>query len=480
MKHLLPVILAGGVGSRLWPLSRKTHPKPFIKLDDGLSLIQKAYLRALELCPSKCVMTVTNRELFFYTKDSFVELDTSDVKHTFLLEPFGRNSAAAIASAAYQARREGGDDVVLLVMPADHIIDDATALYQAVERAYTLANEDKLVTFGMTPDSPNTAYGYIQANGNDVTKFVEKPNLKTAQQYLESGDFLWNSGMFCMKVGVFLNELERHAPDISKQAQLSLQYAECFQSNSWQQIEISAKYFESIRDISVDYAVFEKSEHMAVVPCDLGWSDIGSWNELGALKEADDSGNHVSGQSILRDVSNCVIHTDSRLVAGVGIDNLIIADTSDALLIAHKDRSQDVRYIVDELKKKGDACYESFPTVHRPWGTYTVLLEGEGFKLKRIEVKPGARLSLQSHRHRSEHWVVVSGIAQITNGEQILKLQANESTYIPIGNRHRLENLNTEQLILIEVQCGDYLGEDDIIRYDDCYGRVANTITEKA
>ena len=480
MKHLLPVILAGGVGSRLWPLSRKTHPKPFIKLDDGLSLIQKAYLRALELCPSKCVMTVTNRELFFYTKDSFVELDISDVKHTFLLEPFGRNSAAAIASAAYQARREGGDDVVLLVMPADHIIDDSTALYQAVERAYTLANEDKLVTFGMTPDSPNTAYGYIQAKGNDVTKFVEKPNLKTAQQYLESGDFLWNSGMFCMKVGVFLNELERHALDISKQAQLSLQYAECFQSNSWQQIEISAKYFESIRDISVDYAVFEKSEHMAVVPCDLGWSDIGSWNELGALKEADDSGNHVSGQSILRDVSNCVIHTDSRLVAGVGIDNLIIADTSDALLIAHKDRSQDVRYIVDELKKKGDACYESFPTVHRPWGTYTVLLEGEGFKLKRIEVKPGARLSLQSHRHRSEHWVVVSGIAQITNGEQILKLQANESTYIPIGNLHRLENLNTEQLILIEVQCGDYLGEDDIIRYDDCYGRVANTITEKA
>ncbi len=472
-KTILPVILAGGVGSRLWPLSRATHPKPFIKLDDGQSLIQKTYLRACDIENVKEIITVTNRELFFYTKDEYADIASSNLHQSFLLEPFGRNSTAAIATAAHYAKQKYQDDCLLLILPADHLIDNQASFIQAVMQACDLASEDKLVTFGIKPDAPKTSFGYIEADGVSVKRFVEKPDAETAQTYLDSGNFFWNSGMFCMSARVILTEMQSLCPDIASNALKSLENAENSTGAGWSQAELNAEYFEKIEDISIDYSIFEKSENVVMVPCDIGWSDIGSWNEFGALHPQDAAGNHICGEVMLDDVTNCIVHSESRLVAGLGLDNLIIADTVDALLIAHKDSAQDVRKIVGKLKANGNSRYQLFPTVHRPWGTYTVLLEGEGFKLKRIEVKPGGRLSLQSHKHRNEHWVIVSGIAKITNGDKILELNYNQSTYIPVGNKHRLENTTEEMLTLIEVQCGNYLGEDDIIRYEDTYGRVA-------
>lgn len=468
---LLPVILSGGVGSRLWPLSREAHPKPFIKLGDGQSLLQKSYIRARNISGSDEVVTVTNRDLFFYSKDEFEEIGVSVSKNTFLLEPVGRNSAAAIAIAAHYALGAHSDDCIMLVMPADHLVHNMEAFTQAVKQAEKLADQNKLVTFGIKPSAPETGYGYIFADGNKVEKFVEKPDKETAEIYIADGDYFWNSGMFCMRAGCFLEELNILAPDIAAQAAKAVAGVKQSSADNWQALEIQRADFEDIRSISVDYAVFEKSQNVAVVPCDIGWSDIGSWNELGALNLTDENQNNILGNVICEETNDCVIYGGDRLVATLGVKGLIISDTADALLVTQKDRAQDVRSIVDILKDRNDSTYKEFPTMHRPWGTYTVLQECVGFKLKRIEVKPSARLSLQSHKHRSEHWVVVSGKALVTNGEEQIELQPNQSTYIPLGNKHRLENPGTEPLILIEVQCGNYLGEDDIVRYEDVYGR---------
>ena len=470
---ILPVILSGGVGSRLWPLSREAHPKPFIKLGDGESLLQKSYMRARDISSSDEIVTVTNRDLFFYSKDEFEEIGDSTSRNTFLLEPVGRNSAAAIAAAAHYALGAHGADCIILVMPADHLIDDVESFAQAVKQAEKLALQGNLVTFGIKPSSPETGYGYILADGDRVEKFVEKPDRETAEKYIASGNYFWNSGMFCMRVDSFLEELSLLSPDIAEQAAKSVAGAKQCSGDNWQQLEIQRADFERIQNISVDYAVFEKSRNVAIVPCDIGWSDIGSWNELGDLHPADENQNNILGRTICKGTHNCVIHADDRFIAALGVKDLIIADTADALLVAHKDNVQDVRGIVDELKSRNDAVYKEFPTVHRPWGTYTVLQEGVGFKLKRIEIKPGARLSLQSHKHRSEHWVVVSGKALVTNGTEVIELNPNESTHIPAGNKHRLENQGADQLIIIEIQCGSYLGEDDIVRYSDAYGRAA-------
>lgn len=473
MSKVIPVILSGGIGSRLWPLSREAHPKPFIKLSDGQSLIQKTYIRALALNEVEEVITVTNRDLCFYTKDEFLEVASNSISvhHTFLLEPFGRNSTAAIALAAHYAKSKHGDDCVLLVLPADHLISNQPAFAEAVKDAVALALQGKLVTFGIKPDSPQTSFGYIEADGVNVTRFVEKPDLETAKKYVLSGNFFWNSGMFCMGAGTFLQELQQLRPDIAKQTFVSFGGAAVSQGEGYQQVEIDPVHFQPIQNISVDYAIFEPSTNVAVVSCDIGWSDIGSWNEFGALQSLDADGNHIAGNTLLENVQNCIIHSETRLVAALGLDNLIIADTVDALLIAHRDNAQDVRNIVSTLKQREDTTFRLFPTVHRPWGAYTVLLEETGFKLKRIEVKSGAALSLQSHKHRSEHWVVVSGTAQVTNGNSVLVLERNQSTYIPAGSKHRLVNSSDDTLYLIEVQCGEYLGEDDIVRYEDTYGR---------
>ena len=467
----LPIILSGGVGSRLWPLSRKAHPKPFIRLGDGQSLLQKSYIRARSLSDFDEVVTVTNRNLFFYSKDEFEESGVSASKNTFLLEPVGRNSAAAIAIAAHYALGAYGADCIMLVMPADHLVHDMDAFALAVKQAEKLAAQGKLVTFGIKPSAPETGYGYILADGNRVEKFVEKPDKETAEKYITNGNYFWNSGIFCMRADSFLKDLDLLAPDIAEQSAKAEAGAKKSSADNWQALEMQRADFEHIRSISVDYAVFEKSQNIAIVPCDIGWSDIGSWNELGAQYPIDEHQNNILGNVICKETDDCIIHGDQRLIATLGVKDLIISDTTDALLVAQKDRAQDVRSIVDELKTRDDFVYKEFPTVHRPWGTYTVLQEGIGFKLKCIEVKPGARLSLQSHKYRSEHWVVVSGKALVTNGEEQTELQPNQSTYIPLGNKHRLENPGVEQLILIEVQCGSYLGEDDIERYEDVYRR---------
>jgi mannose-1-phosphate guanylyltransferase/mannose-6-phosphate isomerase len=469
---VIPVILCGGVGSRLWPVSRELHPKPFIRLADGQSLLQKAYLRGAQLPNAGHLVIVTNKELFFKVKDEFGEVGFGHVTASFILEPFGRNTAPAIAAAALQVVQAHGQEAILLVLAADHLIADQFAFQQAVSEAVELAKKGKLVTFGIQPSAPETGYGYIEAEGNRVLRFVEKPSLDKAQEYLASGRFLWNSGMFCFAAGAVLKEMEQHCPNILAATRACIEKSQLATGAGFNQLELDASTFSSVPDDSIDYAVMEKSDQVAVVPCNIGWSDIGSWSALGDLDAADASGNRVQGEVMLHNTRNCTIQADGRLVGAVGVIDLIIVDTPDALLVADRAQAQDVKHIFASLKAQGHEAHKLHRTVHRPWGTYTVLEESNGFKIKRIEVKPGASLSLQMHNHRSEHWVVVSGQATVVNGESEINLEANESTFIPAGHRHRLHNPGQETCVMIEVQTGHYLGEDDIVRIQDHYGRV--------
>ena len=468
---VIPVILSGGTGSRLWPLSRATHPKPFIKPGTAQSLVQATYLRALSTTAATEILTVTNRELFFYTRDEYISVAGDNCFNSFILEPFPRNSAAAVAMAAQYVQQQHGEDTIMLVLPADHLVTTGDAFNTAVAEAVKLADGGKLVTFGIRPDAPKTGYGYIEASGNEIRQFVEKPGADKARQYLEAGNFFWNSGMFCMCADTIIKEYETHAPNIISKAATCLARATTASGDNWLQREIHGEDFDDMENISIDYAIMEKSARLAMVPCDTGWSDIGSWEELGSLYPEDDTGNHVHGETLLQDVKNCIVYSGHRLVAALGIKDLLIADTSDAVLVAERGREQEIRKVVERLQQLDHDSYKTSPKVYRPWGNYTNLHEDNGFKIKRIEVSPGASLSLQSHQHRSEHWVVVKGTATVVNGEQELTLQENQSTYIPAGARHRLSNLGTESLIIIEVQCGSYLGEDDITRYEDMYGR---------
>ena len=475
--NLIPTILCGGAGSRLWPVSRETHPKPFIRLADGQSLLQKAFLRGATLPNVTEVITVTNRELFFKTEDEYREVNQARVPTSYILEPFGRNTAPAIAAAAINVAKSHGKDAILLVLPADHLIADQKAFAAAVATATELAQEGDLVTFGIKPDLPETGYGYIQANGNRVVRFVEKPSLEAAETYVESGDYLWNSGMFCFSAGSMLRELERHCPEVLSAMQACIEQSRALGSAKegirFTQLELNADTFAKVPDISIDYAVMEKSKDVAVVPCNIGWSDIGSWSAVAELSAPDTNGNRIHGDAMLHESTNNYIQSGNRMIGVVGVSNLIIIDTPDALLVADGRRTQDVKHIYAGLKVNGHETYKMHRTVHRPWGTYTVLEEGPGFKIKRIVVKAGASLSLQLHRHRSEHWVVVEGTAKVVNDKVDLLLNANQSTYIPAGHKHRLENPGATDLVIIEVQSGAYLGEDDIVRFDDIYGRIA-------
>ena len=468
---LIPTILCGGAGSRLWPVSRELHPKPFIRLADGQSLLQKALLRGAALDHVAEVLTVTNRELFFMTRDEYRAVQAVDRPFSFLLEPFGRNTAPAIAMAALHARKRFGDEAVLLVLSADHLITDQAAFATAVKAAVVLAQQKKLVTFGIKPDRPETGYGYIEAEGSAVLRFVEKPSLEIAQGYVESGRFLWNAGMFCFTADTVLREMARWCPAVLEAART------CFDTVAWAsgkgvlQGEFHGAAFEKLPDISIDFALMEKSDAVAVVPCDIGWSDIGSWQTLGDLQVPDSSDNRIEGDVFVHASSGCTIRSEHRLVGAVGVKNLIIVDTPDALLVADKAHAQDVRHVYAALKTMGHDAHKVHRTVHHPWGTYTVLEEGAGFKIKRIKVNPQASLSLQAHRHRCEHWVVVYGTAQVTNGARVFSVATNESTYIPAGHRHRMTNPSDEDLVVIEVQTGAYLGEDDITRFEDHYER---------
>lgn len=476
---LIPVILSGGAGTRLWPVSRESHPKPFIKLAGGQSLLQKTFLRAAALPGVEEIYTVTNRDFFFKTEDEYAAVNSGRLATTYLLEPFGRNTAAAAAAAALHAESQQ-PDAVLLVMPADHLIDDQAAFVAAVQQATQLAREGWLVTFGIEPEAPETGFGYIEAEGHRVKRFIEKPDAETARRLLAAGGHYWNSGMFCVTPATLLEEMQQHCPAIVEGMQDCLGRSRRVQGQGIMQVELDARSLEHVQDLSIDYAVAEKSSRVAIVPCDIGWSDIGSWTALSNLLLPDANGNRVEGDVVLHDVQDCAIHGEDRLIGAAGVQGLIIVDTPDALLVVSKDNAQEVRKLYAMLKARGHDAHKLHRTVHRPWGTYTVLEESRHFKIKRIEVKPGASLSLQMHHHRSEHWVVVSGTAKIINGENDQYIRTDESTFIPPCTPHRLMNPGTIPLVMIEVQSGQYLGEDDIVRFADVYGRVPVAAAEQA
>jgi len=474
MTMFLPVILSGGAGARLWPVSRDSLPKPFIRLPDGDTLLQKTLQRAAALDGVERVLTVTNKEYYFLTRDTY-EATGVGVSHDYLLEPVSRNTAPAIAAAALYAASCHGEDTVLLVLPSDHLISDQAGFARAAACAAELAREGWLVTFGVEPTRPETGYGYIEAHTRigetgayEVVRFVEKPDLDSAQHYMASGQFSWNSGMFCFTARHMIEALRAYAPEVLAAVERALHSSHLETAP----VVLNAAAFAQSPEISIDYAVMERARKTAVVKADFDWNDIGSWNAMGQLLDADERGNRISGDTLLLDVDNCHIQTESRLVVGIGVENLLVVDTPDALLVAHQSRAQDVKSVVSQLKLKCHSAANHHRTVRRPWGTYTVLEEGDHFKIKRIEVKPGASLSLQMHHHRSEHWIVVSGTAKVVNGEREFLVNKNESTYIPAGHKHRLENPGILDLVLIEVQSGEYLGEDDIVRFQDIYGRT--------
>ena len=472
---LIPVILSGGAGTRLWPVSRQSHPKPFMCVGGEKSLLVQTHERALSVSNQARGLIVTNRDYYFLSHD---ELSGQTVRPQYMLEPTGRNTAPAIALAALWALEQG--DPCLLVMPADHLITDVAAFHAAVQQAQELAADGYMVLFGIRPTGPETGFGYIEmgqaigTHAQAVKRFVEKPDAQTAAHYLEQGNYVWNSGMFCFKASVILAALEAHCPALLATAREV--WAKSLVEGDKAEL---AEEFATIENISIDYAVMEKAGNIAVIPGEFGWSDIGAWNAVAEASPADEHGNTANrqsarGETIVIDSRNTHIESQDRLVAAIGLDNLLIIDTPDALLVADKSKSQEVKQVVSRLKASDHDAHKLHRTVVRPWGAYTVLEEGPGFKIKRIVVKPGAALSLQMHHRRSEHWVVVSGTAEVTNGERTTRLVANQSTYIPAGHKHRLVNPGETELHLIEVQCGAYLGEDDIVRFDDVYGRAVS------
>ncbi|HEY3179235.1 MAG TPA: mannose-1-phosphate guanylyltransferase/mannose-6-phosphate isomerase [Casimicrobiaceae bacterium] len=485
-RTLIPLILSGGAGTRLWPLSREAAPKPFMPLPDGETLLGKTARRALDLPQVTHLLTVTNRDLYFHTKDVYASTGVPPTQGiAYLLEPFGRNTAPAVALGALFAETQGWSDAVLLVLPADHLIRDTRAFAAAIARATTLASKGLLVTFGITPTHPDTGFGYVEcgelmmAADRDeppafrARRFVEKPPLLTAREYLAAGNYVWNSGMFAFTPAAILAALARHAPGVLASTRPIVNALA--DTTPTGMLEIDAAQFAAVPDISIDYAVMESAAaagEVAVVRGTFDWSDVGSWQAVAALSESDDDGNGGHGERIAIATRGTYVHSSDRIIATVGVDNLVIVDTPDAVLVAHRDHLQRVKDVVGELKARGHEAYKLHRTVARPWGAYTTLEEGPGFKIKRIEVRPSGSLSLQLHHRRSEHWVVVHGRARVTRGDDVFELDANQSTYIPVETRHRLENPGAEPLVLIEVQCGDYLGEDDIVRFDDKYGRI--------
>lgn len=480
---LIPVVLSGGTGSRLWPLSREGHPKPFIKLFDGETLLQKTYHRISRLqgIPKvngkPFVLTVTNGEYYFISKD---ELDKTNASSVFLLEPESKNTAPAISMAALWIKKNYGDNASMLVVPADHLIQNESEFLESVKNALELNNQKPsyLVTFGIKPESADTGFGYIESGkelskGFEVSHFYEKPDLKTAQNFIASKRFYWNSGIFCFKVKQFFDEIKIHSPEVLVQAELSWQ--ECFRGDSVDnsRINIPEETFKSCPNISIDFALMEKSKNVAVIPANLYWSDIGSWLSFSQLFESDQEGNSVVGNGLFVNTKDTFIQANDRVVAAVGVNNLIIIDTPDALLVIDKSHTQDVKLVTSKLKQNQKEILHSHQTIKRPWGSFTTLQSGDSYKIKCIEVKPLKSLSLQSHQFRSEHWVVIEGEAEVTNQEKIFRIKTNESTFIAQGAKHRLHNpLPNTILKIIEVQSGSYLGEDDIERFEDQFGRI--------
>lgn len=466
---ITPVIMAGGSGSRLWPMSRSLYPKQFLPLIGERTMLQET-LGRLENLNVNAPLVICNEEHRFIVAEQLRAMDTSG---PIILEPVGRNTAPAIALAAQVTVDD--NDPLLLILAADHVIQDEIAFTHAVEKAIPLAQAGKLVTFGIVPTQAHTGYGYIKRGnsvsdsvGFEVNAFVEKPDAATAASYIESGTYYWNSGMFLIKARRYLDELKKYRSDISNACEKALINAT--HDNDF--VRLDAEAFALCPDESIDYAVMENTDDAVVVPLDAGWNDIGEWSALWEVNDKDEQGNTTVGDTILHNTVNSLVHGGERLVATVGLDNIIIVDTKDALLVASKDSVQDVKKIVEQLKTEKRNEYKIHREVYRPWGKYDSIDNGERYQVKRITVNPGEKLSIQMHHHRAEHWIVVSGTAKVTNGDKTFLVTENESTYIPIGVIHALENPGKMPLEMIEVQSGSYLGEDDIVRFEDRYGRL--------
>ncbi|MGF6261506.1 mannose-1-phosphate guanylyltransferase/mannose-6-phosphate isomerase [Paraburkholderia youngii] len=473
--HIHPVVLCGGSGTRLWPMSRGGYPKQYLALTGEHTLVQQTALRLRGIDGVTAPIVVTNNEQRFLVAEQLRQVDVGSA--SIVLEPASRNTAPAIAVAALLALRDT-PDALLLVLPSDHVIAGEAAFVKAVEAAAQIAKDGRLVTFGITPTEPHTGYGYICAgapliDGTQsfaVDSFVEKPDAATAQRFIDEGRYYWNSGMFMLKASTYMDELRRYEPEIARQAELSLQSAQ----QDYDFVRLDAESFAACPNISVDNAVMEKTQRAAVVAvADLGWNDIGSWTALADIADRDAQNNALIGDVLTDAVSNSYIRAEHRLVAAIGLENVVIVETADAVLVANRDQAQDVKKIVAQLNAMGRHESVTHRRVVRPWGSYEGIDSGERFQVKRIVVNPGAQLSLQMHHHRAEHWIVVKGTALVTNGDKEIMLTENQSTYIPLGVTHRLLNPGRIPLELIEVQSGAYLGEDDIVRFEDTYGRVA-------
>lgn len=454
------IILCGGSGTRLWPISRTLMPKQFVKLFDNKSLFQLTVERNSKVCDSQFI--VSNAEQYFLAIDQLEELQKENNK--YLLEPIGRNTAPAIALACLALDKEE----IVLVTPSDHLIRNEKEYQKVIEKAKELANQDNLVTFGITPTFAETGFGYIEANGKDVKAFYEKPDFETAKKYLELGNYYWNSGMFMFKAGVFLEELQKYSPEIYDSCVIAFENKQLIADN---QLRISHEFMTIIPEDSIDYAVMENSLKVKVVPSNIDWSDLGSFDSLYEELYKDENGNTKNSNHISIDSKNNLVYGNERKIATVDVEDLIIIDTGDALLISKKGSSQKVKNVVAKLKEQKSELTNIHLTGHRPWGTYTVLEDSKGYKIKRIEVKPGKKLSLQKHFHRNEHWIVVSGTATVTVGDETKLIRPNESTYIKMGEIHRLSNEGKIPVVLIEAQVGEYTGEDDIVRLCDDFKR---------
>lgn len=473
---IIPVILCGGSGTRLWPLSRELYPKQLLALTGEHTLLQQTVLRLAGIKEIDKPLIICNEEHRFLVAEQLRQIDVQP--EAIILEPAGRNTAPAVAIAGCHILEK--HDSVMLVLPADHLINDIESFHEAVEAAVKNANSDNLVTFGVIPQGPETGYGYIkkgekyqlneQQNSFRIAQFVEKPDLKTAESYLSDGNYFWNSGMFAFKASVFLAELEKNNTKIFDQCKLA--YAKSTIDLDF--IRLGTTEFSACPSDSIDYAVMEKTSKGIIIPIDVGWNDIGSWSALWDVGAKDQNGNVAQGDVMMQDTTNSFIHASNRLIATIGLEDCIVVDTADALMVAKKDCVQDVKKIVNSLRALGRQETNLHKCVYRPWGSYESMISSERFQVKIITVKPGAILSLQMHHHRAEHWIVVKGTAIITKGKEEFTLYENESTYIPIGVTHRLENPGVIPLELIEIQSGSYLGEDDIVRFEDNYGRLMN------
>jgi mannose-1-phosphate guanylyltransferase/mannose-6-phosphate isomerase len=471
MSVIHPVILSGGTGSRLWPLSRSLFPKQLLALAGERSLIQDTVLRT-EGPGFAAPLIICNSEHRFLIAEQMREAEIAP--QAIVLEPQGRNTAPAAAIAALMLAASDPQGLMLL-MPADHIIRNQASFLDAVERAAHAARQDYLVTFGITPDMPETGYGYIRRGSplKDLTdcfgvaRFVEKPDAATAASYLASGDYDWNSGMFLFKAQIFLDEMERLEPELLAHCREAVAKGR----RDLDFFRLEPESFAKAKAISIDYAVMERTKKATVVPVEMGWSDIGSWEALWTAASRDGLGNATKGDVLHHDTRNSYLRSEGPLVAAVGVEDMVVVATPDAVLVSHKSASQDVKRIVEQLERSGRELHTTHRKVYRPWGSYESIDSGGNFQVKHITVNPGAKLSLQMHHKRAEHWIVVSGTAQVTCGDKVFPLTENQSTYIPLGEKHRLENLGPEPLHLIEVQSGSYLGEDDIVRFEDTYGR---------